>query len=49
MELYKALKKLGFEFDDEFASSEERLEVWVNRKRGMGVAIEWFRLPKVTQ
>jgi hypothetical protein len=44
MSIYKELKQLGYEFDHEYGDSEERTEVWVNRKAGMGLRLEWFGL-----
>ena len=38
MGIYEELKKLGYEFDHEYGNSEERAEVWVNRKAGTGGA-----------
>lgn len=49
MSIHKELKKQGYEYDHEYGDSEERMEVWVNRKTGMGVAIEWFRLPEAAR
>lgn len=49
MSVYAELAKMGYEHDHEYGSSEERAEVWVNRKTGMGVLIEWFRLPEVAR
>jgi len=45
--LNKWLRKQGYEFDHEHGNSEEKMEVWVNRKTGRGIAIEWFTLPEV--
>ena len=47
MSIHDELKKLGYKFDHEHGCSEDRTEVWVNRSTGMGIAIEWFRLPEV--
>lgn len=47
MSIYDEIRKLGYEFDHDYGCSEERTEVWVNRSTGMGIAIEWFRLPEV--
>ena len=43
------LKRQGYEFDHEYGSSEDRMEVWVNRKTGRGILIEWFSLPEVAR
>ncbi len=45
MGLRDELKRLGYEFDHAYGCSEDRTEVWLNRKRGVGIAIERFRLP----
>lgn len=48
--IYDEIRKLGYECDHDFnGGSEEHMEVWVNRKTGMGVAIEWFRLPELAR
>ena len=47
MSIYDELQKLGYAFDHEYGDSEERMEVWVNRKAGTGVMIEWFNMPEV--
>lgn len=49
MSIQDELRRLGYEFDHEFGCTEERTEVWVNRETGMGIAIEWFRLPEVAR
>ena len=49
MGLYDDLEKEGFEFDHEYGDSEGRTEVWVNRKTGRGVMIEWFSLLEAEQ
>lgn len=43
------LRMQGYEFDHGFRSGNGRSEVWVNRKSGRGIAIEWFRLPEAAR
>lgn len=38
------LREQGYEFDNEYSDREARAEIWINRKLGMGVRLEWFRL-----
>lgn len=40
--IYDELRKMGYEFDNEYSNSEERTEVWINRKAGLAVRLEWF-------
>jgi len=47
--IHDELTKMGFEFDHGHGSSEDRCEVWVNRKTGRGLMIEWFALPEVAR
>jgi len=47
--IHDELSRLGYEFEDEFGSSEDHTEVWLNCDAGIGVAIEWFRLPEVAR
>jgi hypothetical protein len=44
MSIYDELKKLGYRFEPEYGCSEDKAEVWINKKAQMGVRIEWFRL-----
>jgi hypothetical protein len=44
MSIYTELAHMGYEFDHEFGDTEERTEVWVNRKAGIGIMLEWFRM-----
>jgi hypothetical protein len=47
MGIHEELERLGFELQEELGSSEDRTEVWISRRSGMGVSIEWFRLREV--
>ena len=47
MGIHDELGKMGYVFEYEHGDSEERTEVWINRKAGMAVRIEWFRLDEV--
>lgn len=38
------LRKQGYEFDCERSERESPAEIWINRKAGLGVCLEWFRL-----
>jgi len=49
MSIYDELSRLGYEFDHEYGDSEEKAEVWVNRKTGTGVLIEWFNLAEAAR
>ncbi len=47
MSIQDELRKQGYEYDHEYGHTEDRTEVWVNRKTGRGIASEWFLLPEV--
>jgi hypothetical protein len=48
MSIQDELKRLGFEFDHEVSGGPwQHMDIYVNRRTGMGIAIEWFRLPEV--
>ena len=38
------LQEQGYEFDYEYSDREAPAEIWINRKTGMGVRLEWFRV-----
>ncbi len=44
MTIADELRSLGYKFEYEHGDSEERTEVWVNKKAGMAVRIEWMRV-----
>ena len=44
MEIGEALKSQGYEFEYDHGDSEERIEVWINKKAGMALRLEWIRL-----
>ncbi len=44
MGIAKALQNQGYEFDEECTDREGNAEIWINRKGGMGMRIEWFML-----
>ena len=44
MGINKALHIYGYEFDEEYTDSEAPAEIWINKKIGMGLRIEWFML-----
>lgn len=41
-----ALQRIGYQFDHEDHIAGDRIEVWVNRKAGQCVLIEWFSVPE---
>jgi hypothetical protein len=47
MSIGDELKEQGYQFEYEHGDSEGRTEVWINRKIGMAVRIEWFRMDEV--
>lgn len=49
MGIHHELKKQGYEFDHEYGNSDDRTEVWVNRRTRCGVMVEWFMLPEVAR
>jgi hypothetical protein len=44
MGIDKELKKQGYEFDCDHSERESPAEIWINKKAGLGVRLEWFRL-----
>ena len=44
MTIADELRRLGYTFQYDHGDSEERTEVWVNKKAGMAVRIEWMRV-----
>jgi hypothetical protein len=44
MGMAKLLQGEGYELDDEQSDLAAPAEVWSNRKVGLGVRLEWFRL-----
>jgi hypothetical protein len=46
MRIDKMLRNHGFYFDAEHTESEAPAEIWINRKAGLGVRLEWFRLKR---
>ena len=44
MGLDEELKRQGYEFDDERTEREAPVEIWINKKVGLGVRLEWLRL-----
>jgi hypothetical protein len=44
MGIHDELKKMGYQFEYARGDSADRTEVWTNKKAGMAVRIEWFRL-----
>ena len=44
MRIHDEFKKMGYQFEYDHGDSEDRTEVWINKKAGMAVRIEWFRL-----
>lgn len=47
MGIDEELQKQGYQFEYEHGDSEDRTQVWINKKAGMAVRIEWFRMDKV--
>ena len=47
MGIYEELKKQGYVFDHEYGCSEDRAEVWVNKKAEMAVRLEWMKIDEV--
>jgi len=44
MSIADELRNLGYKLEYEYGDSEDRTEVWVNKKAGMAVRIEWMRI-----
>ncbi len=44
MGIDKALQSQGYEFDNGYSDREAPAEIWINKKAGMGVRLEWFML-----
>jgi len=44
MSIGDELRNQGYRLEYEYGDSEERTEVWVNKKAGMAVRIEWMRV-----
>ena len=44
MRIDKELTSRGFEFGAELTRREAPAEIWINKKDGLGVRLEWFRL-----
>jgi len=42
MVIDKELEKQGYEYSD----CEAPAELWINKKAGLGVRLEWFRLAR---
>ena len=38
------LERQGYEFNSEYSDREATAEIWINKKAGLGVRLEWFRL-----
>lgn len=47
MEIAKTLQNQGDELGYECADNGDRKQVWLNKRRGMAVRIEWFKMEKV--
>lgn len=47
MEIRQVLAQEGYELDSEEKRGEDHMEVWINRRTGRGVLVEWFKLPEV--
>jgi len=43
------LLEMGYEYDDGYGNMERRAEVWVNRKTGTGILVEWFHLAEAAR
>ena len=48
MEIRQVLMQQGYELDNKEQTGEGHMEVWVNRRTGRGVMVEWFKLPEVS-
>jgi len=44
MGIDRELQRQGYEFDCDRSEQESPAEIWGNRKAGLGVRLEWFRL-----
>jgi len=44
MTIHDELRKLGYKLEYEYATNEDRTEVWINEKAGTAVRIEWMRV-----
>ena len=47
MGIHEELRKQGYEFEYERHEGGDRTEVWVNKKAGMAIRIEWLKMDKV--
>ena len=43
----KLLQKQGYELEYECTDLGDRKQVWLNKKSGMAVRIEWWKMEKV--
>jgi hypothetical protein len=44
MGIDRELQRQGYKFDHDRSEQESPAEIWVNRKAGLGIHLEWFRL-----
>lgn len=44
MAIDKELRNQGYEFDVEYSENEATAEIWINKKDGLGIRLEWFKL-----
>jgi len=44
MGIDKELRINGYEFDEGRTERDAPAELWINRKAGLGIRLEWFRL-----
>ena len=47
MSIEKTLERQGYELEYECTELGDRKQVWLNKKIGMAVRVEWFRMEKV--
>ena len=47
MSIEKALARQGYVLEYECTDFGDRKQVWLNKKIGMAVRIEWFKMEKV--
>ena len=47
MTIEKELQSQGYELEYGCSDNEDRKQVWVNKKAGMAIRIEWLKMEKV--
>ena len=47
MTVEETLRSQGYELEYECTDLGDRKQVWINKKAGMAVRVEWFKMEKV--